>query len=263
MKHVLFVGCSYVAGSGWELEQQDPHLWVNLLHRNTNLKQYSLINHSRGGRSNAGIFQDAVWNIGRYPIEYAFVSWTAMPRYELSLGLELYETRAGFMPNGQCFDWNLNDIRYSKKYLENIRDRFTTLPHLHFEILNLIYYVNALVDIGNRVGTKIFFVNSMCPWDQNYFTRLHSVLPNQYTKFTQKLINCDNRDDHEIFSLYDKLHNEYDQAGGIQESHWLNLYNSLVSQKVDVNSDGAHPGIKSNQLYYTQLHQALQSLIGS
>jgi hypothetical protein len=31
---------------------------------------------------------------------------------------------------------------------------------------------------------------------------------------------------------------------------WLNLYSSMQANKIDVNNDNVHPGIKSNNLYF-------------
>jgi hypothetical protein len=255
MKHVLFAGCSYVSGVGWPLEQQDPNLWVNLLHQNTRLKEYNLLNPSTGGRANSGVFQDAVYYLTHYPVEYAVVSWTSMPRYELHLGVESYTTKAFFIPGLQQTARRVHQMDYSQSYLQNINDRFTSLANLHYEILNLIYYVNALVKLADHTGTRIFFVNALCPWDQNYFQRLESVLPNQYTEFTKKLLDVDTRDDQQVFDIYKKIHDEYYQAGGIQSQLWLNLYESLRSNKIDTNDDNRHPGIKSNQLYYEKFSQ--------
>jgi hypothetical protein len=252
MKNLLFCGCSYVAGNGFTLEKKEPRLWVNLIHQNL-FKKFNLINSSIGGRSNSGIFQDAVFNITNNNIDTAFVCWTSMPRYEMHLGLELYPTRANFLPNVKHTTHTLNDITYSKKYLEEINNRFTALAHLHYEILNLIYYVNSLVKLSKQFDTKIYFVNSLCSWDTNYFQKLENVLPNEYTTFTQRIINSDNRDDLEIVNIYNKIHKEYSEAGGIQEHYWLNLYNSLRCNRIDVNNDNVHPGIKSNQLYYNLL----------
>lgn len=259
MKKVLFAGCSYVSGNGFELSKEDPNLWVNLLHQHTQLKNFELVNAGRGGRSNAGIFQDAVWHISQGNIDIAVICWTSMPRYEMSLGLETYDTRAVFMPNATLLGHNLNDVNYSQSYLEGIRDRFTSLVHAHEEILNLVYYVNSLVNLIQITGTKVFFVNSLCPWDLNYFTKLEHVLPEDYTNFTKTLINMETREDQEIFQLYDKIHGEYQHAGGIQESHWLNLYQSLKSLQIDTNTDNVHPGINSNQQYYNLLNQPLIS----
>jgi hypothetical protein len=258
MRSVLFAGCSYTAGSGWPQDKLDPNLWVNLLHQNTKLNEYHMINCAQGGRSNSGIFADAVYNLTHNDCEYAFVAWTSSPRYQMQLGCEVYDTCCWFIPNSRIFDYNLNNINYTSSYLENIRDRFTTLAHLYGEILPVVSYVNSLTRLAKLTKTKIFFINGLCEWDNQYFIRLENVLPNQYTKFTKKLIDVDNRDNDEIFKIYSKIHNEYDQLGGIQESHWINLYNSMWSQMIDTNPDLAHPGIKSNQLYFQQISQHIR-----
>jgi hypothetical protein len=257
MNHVLFAGCSYTAGSGWELEHKDPNLWVNLLHQNTQLKKYNLLNPSIGGRSNAGIFSDAVYNLTHFDCEYAFVAWTSSPRYEMELGLEMYDTRHIIIPNAPSRQHNLNDCTYVPAYLNKIRDRVVSLVHPHYEILNLVCYVNSLIAIASLKNTKLFFINAICPWDQQYFTTLHNVLPSEYTAFTQEIINVVNRSDVECEQLYNKIHNQYYEMGGIQEKYWINLYDSLITQQIDVNSDGLHPGKKSNQLYYEKISQAL------
>jgi hypothetical protein len=257
MKSVLFCGCSYVNGDGWPLAQADPNLWVNLLQDCELLKEHRVIIEAKGGRSNHGIFLDAVWNITHHNHQYAFVSWTSMPRYELELGLETYETRQFFSPNIRLREHRLNDIVYSADYLKKINDRFTALAHLHHEICDLVRYVNCLVKIAQQTDTKIFFINALCPWDQDYFLFLDNVLPNSYTEFTKQLINIDNRDDTEIYQIYQKMHAEYNAAGGIKAEHWLNLYQSLRSLLIDTNQDGCHPGLKSNQLYNQLLHTAL------
>jgi hypothetical protein len=153
----------------------------------------------------------------------------------------------------------LNDVVYNQRYLKNINDRFTALAHPHHEIFNLVRYVNCLTNLAHLVGTKIFFINAMCPWDQDFFSKLSSVLPEAYTEYTKKLINVDNRDDQEILQIYNKMHQQYDSAGGIQENYWLNLYLSLRSLLIDTNDDGVHPGIRSNRLYGKLLTTALSN----
>lgn len=261
MKRVLFAGCSYTQGTGFDELEHSPDLWVNLLHKNSALRSHELINISVAGRSNVNIFNCALDQLTQTHYEYAFVQWTSMPRYEIQLGLELYSTRMVFMPNAECFDVNTNEINYNKSYLKNINDRFTSLANLHYEIIDLVRYVNILLRVAQLTNTKIFFINGLCPWDTDYFTPLDDFLPNQLTDFTQKLINSENRDDQEIHKLYHKIHQEYQQAGGIQAQHWLNLYNSMLDLKLDVNKDGLHPGNKSNQLYYETFLSALQQRI--
>jgi hypothetical protein len=252
----VFAGCSITAGTGFALEKNEPQLWVNQIHNNL-FSHTTKLNVGQGGRSNAGIFQDTVTALTLYPVEYAIVEWTSMPRYELELGFELYNTRQCFIPNGSCRDHQLNDIKYPKEYLNSIRDRFTSLAHDCYEILNLVKYINAIANLAKITNTKVFFVNGICPWDSDFFVKKYNVLPADYTTYTQKLLNVSSRDDVEIFQLYEKLHNEFEQAGGINEQLWLNLYNSMAHNQIDFNLDQTHPGVESNDQFTELFSKAL------
>jgi hypothetical protein len=258
MSYTLFSGCSLTAGSGLELGKQDPALWVNQLHQRL-FSHTNLINVSLGGRSNAGIFQDTVSALLTYSVEYAIVQWTGFPRYEIEVGFELYTT-------SQCFNagpvtghgHKLNNISYSTQYLNDIKDRFIALSHDQYEIVQILKYSNSIQQLARLTNTKLAFVNGMCPWDQEFFVKLEKpTLPDQLTNYTQKLLNAVNRDDNEILKLYDKMHQQYQAVGNVNQTAWLNLYESMRQLQFDVNSDGRHPGPKSNSLYAKQFAQAL------
>lgn len=263
MPKMLVAGCSYTSGYGFPDEKNEPGLWVNLLHRSLpEFYQCELVNIAKAGRSNQGIFQDAVWHLSRERYSYAIVAWTSMPRFEIDLGLELYATQQTFMANGAIRTHNLNGLTYSGSYLEGIRDRLVTLVHLHREIANLLHYLNSLINLAKLQCTKIFFVNSICPWDEDYFDHRTDIMPNQTTEFTQNtIIGLENRSDQDFFLIYDKIHQEYRSTGGIQEPYWLNLYKSLRQSKIDTNQDQVHPGLQSNLNYFNTFNQALQQMI--
>ena len=260
MNYTVYAGCSYTAGTGFALEKDDPDLWVNQLHNNlfSHTKQ---LNIGRSGRSNAGIFQDTLKTLTDYSVKYAIVEWTSVPRYELELGFELYTTRQVFVPHSPCHAVNTHSINYSSEYLNAIRDRFTTLAHDCYEISNLINYVNTILKVSKLTGTTVFFINGLCPWDQNFFVQKTDYLPDQYTKYTQKLLNTSTRDDDEVFQLYHKLHSNFDVDGGIHNDVWLNLYHSMRNQRIDVNQDQLHPGTQSNKLYVEQFSKRLEQLL--
>ena len=259
----LFAGCSYTAGIGFDLLKSEPNLWVNLLHANNNLlKNTTLLNISVGGRSNAGIFQDVIDALLTHnDIQYVFVNWTSMPRYEMSVGLELYPTRQVFIPGTKLINHNLNDKTYTVKYLTKINDRFTSLANEHYEIINLVHYTNLIVKLCEIKNCQVFFINSLCPWDDKYFTKINNVLHIYYTTFTKDLLPVNSRDDEEIFKLYNMVHNDYDTVGGIHEDLWLNLYTSMRSMLVDTNNDGMHPGPTSNHIYYRHFSKSLESVL--
>jgi len=248
MTYTLFAGCSYTAGSGFNLEKNEPNLWVNQLH-NKFFSNTTQLNVSRGGRSNAGIFQDTVKAMLTYPVKHAIIEWTSMPRYELELGFETYSTRQSFIPNSICRDHNLHDINYTGSYLNSIKDRFTSLAHDCFEILNLLEYVNVIVNLSQLTHTKVFFVNGICPWDNDFFIPKQSVLPSEYTQYTQKILHTETRADDNSEQLYNTMHDGFTKAGGIHQSSWLNLYSSMRENVIDLNDDSTHPGIESNNLY--------------
>lgn len=258
----LFFGCSFTAGKGFELGKDDPQLWVNLLHaHNSNIRSTNLINLGESGASNEKIFYNAVSSLLEYRPKYAFVQWTSAPRYSVLLGVETYPTTQYFGHDGHTHEHNLHGgITYTTSYLEGIKNRFLSLHHPHADILNIIKYSNTLNNLATNTGTKLFFINGICPWDDQFFIKLENVLPDRYTMYTKKILETNTRDDKEIFELYNKIHNEYQQSGGVQESQWLNLYNSFGNNKIDVNNDGTHPGIQSNQLYFKIVNQALEQV---
>lgn len=249
MTYTLFAGCSFTSGAGFIKEKNEPTLWVNLLHSSM-FAHTTKLNVSKGGRTNSGIFQDTVKALVEYPVEYAFIEWTSMPRYELELGFELYDTRQCFTPSGPTRDHNLHNIKYSKKYLNSLKDRFTALSHDCYEIKNLLEYTNTITKLCQLTDTRVFFINGLCPWDRDFFVKKVNVLPDQYTKYTQDILNSKTRDDDEVFKLYSKMHDQFASVGGINKSLWLNLYDSMLRTRIDVNDDKMHPGIKSNQQYF-------------
>lgn len=264
MSTTVFTGCSYTAGFGWDLERHDDRLWSNILHKNNHfLKNTEQVNLGISGASNSEIFAETTRALMDHRPAYAFVEWTSYPRYRVLLSVETYNAQQHFTPNTVFSDHNLNDISYTKKYLSNIRDRFFSLHHPHLDTVNIIKYTNILINLSKLTNTKIFFINGLCLWDNDYFNVLENVLPSNYTPYTQSILNCNNRDDSEIFKLYSKIHQEYLNEGGIQQQHWLNLYRSMRDNQVDVNSDGIHPGEQSNIKFFDLLDRQLNLKLSS
>ena len=89
---------------------------------------------------------------------------------------------------------------------------------------------------------------------------MDNFYPSDLSKFTQKeILNCKNRDDEEIYKLYTLQHDNYDETGGVDPDSWVNLYDSFLKLKLDLNFDNSHPGIKSNQLYYNLVKQYVET----
>jgi len=249
MNTTVFVGCSFTKGEGLFKEKSDPDLWVNLLHQSTpELKLTTLINLAEGGNNNETIFQDAVNSLTNSP-KYLFVVWTIFPRLRINPGVELYNTSQNWSPATELVDINLHTMKYSKKYLANIKNRFFDLLHDHYEIIKVLRYSQTIINLSRLTNTKTFFINGLLPWDNNYFVKLPHTQPSDTTQYTQSILNANTRDDVEYWGLYDKIHNEY-ATFNLSNADWINLYQGYKQNfMLDTGLDHQHPGPLSNQAF--------------
>lgn len=278
MKKLVFAGCSFTAGVGWvddipersrqSMDPKSPYLWTNLCHGNIDrLSNLDSINLGKSGASNTDIFQNVVRVLGdkNRDIDVMFVQWTAMPRYNFNIGFELWDTEENF--DTTAAGSNKYDIRLSngdswpRDYVVDLVDRLKVLHHLHWEILKVVDYSNTISNLAKILGIEVFFINGLCPWDKDYFLELTNVKPEAYTDFTKKIIlEIDHRNDEDIYKLYSMAHQHYQQAGGIKNSQWINLYDSFLNHKIDVNFDQWHPGKVSNETYADMIYNRLKEL---
>jgi hypothetical protein len=263
-KIVAFVGDSAVAGLGWDKDNltkscyHSDHLWTNLCINNiTQLQHSKSINLAVQNASNTVIFNQACNALSKHNVDYLFCCWAQIQRYTFNPGLELYPTELSFSQKFTSKILGLNDIEYSTRDLEKMITKLRTMHHPHYEILKIVNYANILSALGNKLNTKVIHVNLGCPWDKDYFKPKFgpSVLPSDYTEFTQEILYVDNRDDDEIKKLYEKIHHDYSNEGGIDESNWVSLDQPLTTIPIDYNHDGKHPGIKTNQLVFEKIKQ--------
>lgn len=274
MQKLIFTGCSFTAGNGWiDVENSNqieckhyPGLWTNLCHSQIpQLARLHMINGGQGGASNTEIFQNTVNYIAQHgtTIDTIFCQWTIMPRYSFTVGFELWDTSDRLERGGRSkHDITLsNGDKWNRKYLDDLLDRLLVLHHLHGEILKVVGYSNILKKLVKNFDIKLYFINGLCPWDQDYFVRLNKALPEDYTPFTKKhILDIESKNDNDILQLYNIMHDDYDRAGGIDPHDWVNLYSSMKSDQTDTNYDNTHPGITSNQHYYQQVLNFLQDL---
>jgi hypothetical protein len=263
MSSTLYAGCSLTAGYGFDGGKNDPALWVNILHQTFDkLQQTKLINVGIAGASNFTIFKTVFDYICKQDdLQFVFVEWTSVPRYNLNPALETYHTSIMFIPDLSQGTLRSHNVTYDGNYLQGIQDRFLSLLNDHYEIVDLLRYVNWINTMCNLKNIKVFHVNGICPWDKNYFKRLSNTKPSQLTDYTQHLLQVTTRDDKEIFEIYNKMHQDYDDVGGIQTQTWLNLYQPLTSLAVDTNNDNQHPGVESHQKFAKLLETTLDSVL--
>jgi hypothetical protein len=252
-KTVLVVGCSYTQGHGLKYESADTNLWVNKFFPPCN---YQITNAARSGANNHWIFLETMSQMIKNNYDIVLVGWTSIPRFNFHVGLELYTVSTKL----RNVDVNINNnVTISGKWLNSLGDNLRKIHNDHWDLLNLVKYVNVLIKLQEHTGGKIVFVNSLGPWSNNYFESKLINLPSDLSEYEQNLLQVDTRDDQEIFRLYKMIHNHYDSYGGIRANYWLNLYQSLRSLQIDPVSDtDDHPGYKSQEVYSQYLGPILE-----
>jgi hypothetical protein len=166
------------------------------------------------------------------------------------------------MPGGEMVPHHGNDIFFSSEYLNSVRDKFIIMINDHYSILEIVKYVNILTNLAKLKKTKIYFINNYCGWDKEYFKKIDGeILPDRLTSYTNKILNSNNRDDRQIGALYNKIHSDYQNAGSIQESLWLNLYKNIKSNRIDFGNDERHPGPLTHKNYRLFLAECFNKII--
>ena len=252
-KKILAVGCSYTKGHGLDKEIHDEKLWVNQLISDL-YSNYSLVNLSDTGRNNQWIFSTAMSELIKNDYDLVLIGWSELERLNITVGLELYKTLTRLTGD---VDIKINPHQTIKKeWLEDLGNRIRKITNAHCYLLDLVKYVNFLKTFQvDYKKSKILFVNSLLHISNDFFTKKAYTLPNEFDDTTKEIISISSRSDEEIRMLYDKIHNDYSEAGGIQEKYWLNLYQSLRSLQIDDVSDiDKHPGYLSQEKYFKCLN---------
>jgi hypothetical protein len=251
MTKILAVGCSITKGHGLCHEENDPKLWVNQL-INSTFRNPSILNLATTARNNHWIFTETSAEIIKNDYDVVIVGWTAIDRLNINIGLELYPT-CSMLKN---IDVNINpNITIKGKTLEKLGNEIHKLKNTHWNILELIKYINILYYIQVTVKkSKLFFVNALSSYPETYFQYLNFTKPSDLDVLTQDLLNVKTRSNDEIKKLYNMIHEQYSYYGGIHKECWLNLNCALNKLTIDTISDtDAHPGYKSQDIFANYL----------
>jgi hypothetical protein len=253
---VLVVGASWSHGYGLDGGKDDPKLWVNQLVCAA-WPNATITNIAQVGKNNDWIFTETISELLKNSYDIVIVGWSVIPRWITNVGLELYATDTHFSD----MDINLhNNETVTGRWLSDIGDRLRKIHNDHWDFLKLVKYVNALINLQENVKSgRIFFVDVLGPWSKNYFDRKNITRPSDLTVYEQDLLDVGHRNDTEIIKLYNLIHDQYEQEGGIRESNWLNLYRSLLTLQVDATPDRYHPGYRSQDIYAQTLIPTLKS----
>ena len=225
----VVTGCSYARGIGLDQVSADENLWCNVVHQTVpQLRETRLINRAVSASNNQDIFHATVAALVDQPnCRYLFVAWSELVRYLINPGFENYTTTLFLSANSQISAITVNPaVTMDQTYLCNIRDRFLSLHHPHHEIVKLLRMSATISKLCAQRNITVWFINSLLPWDPGFFDPVitDSRRPSDCTAWTQEILNASTRSDEEFFSLYDRMHRDYDSTGAKPHGRtWPNL----------------------------------------
>ena len=251
--NVCFNGCSVTVGNGFPVDQREYYIYDRLLEQKIKFKRTNI---AMTGSSNYLTFMrssDAILS-GNY--DCVITQWTALNR------LWLYPAPdAAFSTNNeQQPDFKYNHIYLSPKEKTNFKNTLLMLNGDYQNIVDLIKFCGILKSLGDANNTKIIFINGLVPWTDDLNQPLGNDLNNSLSDYSKSLLNFDNRDDDEIIKFFLQLQTEF---VALDQTLWVNLFDSWMQNVQDTGPEGHHPGILSHRwmadkvLNYLETHKII------
>lgn len=248
--NVCFNGCSFTVGEGFPESLREYYIYDRLLEQKF---KFNRTNIAKGGSSNYTIFMrsaDAILS-GKY--NCVITQWSALNRIWLSPGPD-----SDFFVN----DTRNPDFRYREIYLNAAQKKtFTStllmLNHDYQNIFDLIDYCNILISLSKFTNTLCIFVNGLVPWESDLSIQLddHTNFDKNLSMYTKNILDFDHRDDNEIYKFFTKLQHKFSK---LDESKWVNIFNSFYKNSTDKGPQGHHPGPKSHSWMADQIDEYLR-----
>lgn len=264
MTYVAFTGCSFVSGTGLDCERD---IWISHVHKSVpEFQKHTLLNAGQQGATTADIFYRSVDALTNYNCKFLLVSWTEVPRLLVTPSVESYPCNIFLGPSAAFDDVSINNnITIPSTYIKNIRDRLFDLINPHYEFVKILQYTAAIQNLANKLGTRVFFLNSLAPWDDGYFTYITDPArtPASTTTVTQDILDAATRSDEDFWGLYDQIHKKYHETLGLpSHCEWVNMYHSFRDYfLLDLGNDQVHPGVESHRKYAEYITGELKNLL--
>jgi len=233
-----FNGCSFTFGEGFPENQRDHYIYDRLLSKQFGLDSKNI---SIGGSSNYTIFMRSAAAIMSQTYDIVFTQWSALNRMWLFPGPD----SQFFLNDNKNKDFIYREIQITASQLQQIKDTLLMLNHDYHNIFDLIDYCAILEHLAQLNSVKIVFINGLVPWQQDLNNPANKEdLDRSLSDYTKFMLDFDNRSDDEIILFFSNLQRKFTK---LNQSLWVNLFNSFQHNTVDHGPEGHHPGIKSHQ----------------
>lgn len=234
--NVCFNGCSLTVGEGFPADQRDSYIYDRLLEKKF---CFNRTNVAKSGSSNYEIFMRTADAIMSDRYQCIVTQWSALNRLWLYPGPD-----TEYSLNSSFEDYRYRHIFIGAKDKEKLTNTILLLNGDYHNIISLVKFTHILKTIAKTNGTKLVFVNGLVPWQDDLITPLSNDLNSSLSEYTKSVLDFDNRDDSEIIKFFLGLQKFVQQ---IDQSLWVNLFNSWQNNIIDIGPEGHHPGIHSHQ----------------
>lgn len=233
-------------GEGFDLDQRDIFAYDRLV---CNTLQWHHTNIAKGGSGNHEIFmRSAVSLMQDYDV--LFVQWSAL-------------NRIWFYPGPNC-EWFMNDgldeFRYRDVYLNRTnKKKFTEnlliMNHDYHNIFELVDYCSILDRLAAYHDKIVVYINGLVPWTDDLSRNLGNDLDRELSPYTKNILDFQYRDDRDILEFINSLRKKFSE---LDQSRWVNLFDSFQKSSVDVGPQGHHPGPKSHAIMSEKIIRYVQ-----
>lgn len=250
--NVCFNGCSFTVGEGFLIEDRDNYIYTCLV---SNRFNFNSTNIARGGSSNFTIFMRSAEAIMSNKYKIVFTQWSALNRLWLSPGPDVH-----YFTNDSKFpDFKYGNIYISPNEKNKFNDTLLILNHDYQNIIELIDYNKILNQLATLNKTVLISINGLVPWQNDLITTIdNNNLEKSLSNYTKKILDFDTRDDDEIVTYFTKLQEKFIE---LDQSKWVNLFNSFQANITDLGPKGHHPGVNSHRWMSDQITTYLNKLL--
>ena len=235
---ICFNGCSFTVGEGFPEHQRSIFVYDHLVSRALDAEHDNI---AKDGSSNYGIFMRSAEAIITGTYDVVITQWSALNRLWFYPGPDC-EFFINQVINKEFHYRELHlGVQDCKKFCETIK----LLNHDYTNIYDLIDYCKILNTLTKTNKTKNVFVNGLVPWCDDLVHPLGPNLEKSLSEYTKSMLDHEHRNDVEIIKFFKKLQEKFAE---LDQTKWVNLFDSFYLISTDIGPEGHHPGINSHQL---------------
>jgi len=233
--NICFNGCSFTVGEGFPIVLREQYIYDRLLEKQFN---FNRTNIAQGGSSNYTIFMRSAAAIMSGEYNCVITQWSALNRIWLSPGPD-----SVFFVNDQLPEFKYRTIHLTGTEKHIFKNTLLLLNGDYNNIIDLIQYSKILESLAKLHNVKLGFINGLVPWTDDLIQPLGSDLNSSLSDYSKSMLDFENRPDTEIVKFFQQLQEHF---ATLNQSSWVNLFDSFQSNIQDVGPEGHHPGINSH-----------------